>query len=440
MILRNFRLNKYKNYSQIEKLFILDGVMINAAIVLTSGIFISGYIVLLGGSDFLTGLLNNSLGWASIVALASSLLFERMRRRKKLIITFNILSRLLVCSVIFLPLIIRNNRITLSILTVMVIIGNILWSFFNTGNVVWMMNSISKDTRKEFVYVRMFWIRITFTFFTITMGFIIDALNKSYTGFFIVFVTSLVLSIIDVVILANIEESENSVSSNKRITTRQIFEPWKNKEYRQYLFFVLLFYLSLFMSVSYMPLYLIKYMKFDYKFISSITVLSYVFMIISTKVWSRIEWKKGIKFVLKIGAFFIIAEVLIYVFLTRQAYFLLYISSIVAGIGNGGFNIALLNYRYDHMPENNKTIYESWFGAVYGLGTIIAPILGGYLLEWLPLTNNKIFQYSNFQLLYSISFIFSLLIIFAFFGMRKESKKRNCNNCNIEMKIEAKAQ
>jgi hypothetical protein len=226
-ILRNFRLNKHKKNSRIEKLFILDGVVINAAIVLTSGIFLSGYIVLLGGSDFLTGLLNNSLGWASIVALASSLLFERIKRRKTYIIIFNILSRLLVCSIIFLPLIIRNNKVSLSILTVMVITGNILWSFFSTGNVVWMMNSIPKDTRKEFIYVRTYWIRIVFTLVTIIMGFVIDALNKSYLGFFIVFVTSLILSIIDAIILINIEEPENSVSSNKRISKEQIFEPWR---------------------------------------------------------------------------------------------------------------------------------------------------------------------------------------------------------------------
>lgn len=433
-ILRNFRLNKHKKNSRIEKLFILDGVVINAAIVLTSGIFLSGYIVLLGGSDFLTGLLNNSLGWASIVALASSLLFERMKRRKTYIIIFNILSRLLVCSIIFLPLIIRNNKVSLSILTVMVITGNILWSFFSTGNVVWMMNSIPKDTRKEFIYVRTYWIRIVFTLVTIIMGFVIDALNKSYLGFFIVFVTSLILSIIDAIILINIEEPENSVSSNKRISKEQIFEPWRNKEYRHYLFFVLLFYLSLFISVSYTPLYLIKYMKFDYKFLSSTTLLAHIFMIISTNVWSRIESKKGIKYVLRVGALFLIADIFTYVFIIPRTYFLLYIACIMSGIGNGGFNIALLNYRYDLIPENNKTIYESWFGAVYGIGSIIAPILGGYLLKLLPMINNKIFEYSNFQLLYLISTILDLIVIFAFLGVKQDRKKRNYNS-NVDQSL-----
>ncbi|NSW89130.1 MAG: MFS transporter [Firmicutes bacterium] len=438
-IFRSFYLNRYKKRSRVQKLFILDGVVINAAIVLTSGIFLSGYIVLLGGSDFLTGLLNNSLGWASVVALASSLLFERMKRRKKIIITFNILSRLLVCSTIFLPLIIYNNKITLFVLTIMVITGNILWSFFSTGNVVWMMNTVPKDTRKEFIYARMFWLRISFTLFTIVMGFILDALNKSYVGFFIVFVTSLVLSIIDAVILINIEEPENSVNGNKRVNSKQIFEPWENKEYRQYLIFVLLFYLGLFTSVSYTPLYLIRYMEFDYKFISSITVLSYIFMIVSTNFWSKIEWKKGIKFVLRVGAFFIIAEVLVYAFLTKQTYFLLFIASIMSGIGNGGFNVALLNYRYDLMPEDNRTIYESWFGAVYGLGTILAPVLGGYLLGHLPLISNAVSQYGNFQLLYLITFIFDLIIVFVFFGIKQKDKNLCYNverNRGVNFKVE----
>ena len=439
-ILRNIYMHKYNERSRIQKLFILDGAIINAAVVLTSGIFLSGYIVLLGGSDFLTGLLNNSLGWASVAGIASSLLFERMRRRKIIIITFYILSRLLVCSIIFLPLIFRSNAKMLVIMTVMVIIGNVLWSFFSTGNIVWMMNAIPRNTRKEFIYARTFWLRISFTLFTIVMGFVLDAYNKSYAGFFAVFVTSLVLSAIDAVVLINIEEPENPVNSEKGVKSGQIFEPWKNKEYRRYLVFVILFYMGLLISVSYTPLYLIKYMDFDYKFISSITVLCYIFMIVSTKFWSKIEWKRGIKYVLKLGALFIVAEVLVYAFLTRETYFLLFIAAIVSGIGNGGFNIALLNHRYDLMPEGNKTIYESWFGAVYGLGTIFAPILGGYLLERLPILNDGVLRHSNFQFLYLITFVFVLIIIVSFFGMKHTEKDTCYNNMKENTDINLKSE
>lgn len=419
-LLKSLYVDKYKRYNKVQRLFILDGVSINASVVLTSGIFLSGYVVLLGGSDFLTALLNNSMAWASMAAIFCSLVFERMRKRKKVIVTLHFLARMLVCSIIFLPLILKNNNITLPILACMVIAGNILWSFFSIGSVVWMMDAVPQETRKDFIYDRMFWLRISFTITTIVMGFILDAFNKTYTGFFIVFVTSLVFSVTDTVILMNIEEGESQVYIDRKINFKNIFEPWGNKEYRKFLIFVFLFYVIIFSSVSYNPLYLIKYMNFDYKFISTITVISYIFMIVSTSYWKKAEWKRGIKYVLRMGALFIILEVLVYAFLTRRTYFLLYIAPVLSGIGNSGFNIAILNYRYDLMPENNKTIYEAWFTTIYGLGSMLAPIIGDYMITNIPLIKNILFEYSNFQLTYLITFLLNALVIFLFFGIKEK--------------------
>jgi len=419
-LLKSLYVDKYKRYNKVQRLFILDGVSINASVVLTSGIFLSGYVVLLGGSDFLTALLNNSMAWASIAAIFCSLVFERIRKRKKVIVTLHFLARMLVCSIIFLPLILKNNNITLPILACMVIAGNILWSFFSIGSVVWMMDAVPQETRKDFIYDRMFWLRISFTITTIVMGFILDAFNKTYTGFFIVFVTSLVFSVTDTVILMNIEEGESQVNIDRKINFKNIFEPWGNKEYRKFLIFVFLFYVIIFSSVSYNPLYLIKYMNFDYKFISTITVISYIFMIVSTSYWKKAEWKRGIKYVLRMGALFIILEVLVYAFLTRRTYFLLYIAPVLSGIGNSGFNIAILNYRYDLMPENNKTIYEAWFTTIYGLGSMLAPIIGDYMITNIPLIKNILFEYSNFQLTYLITFLLNALVIFLFFGIKEK--------------------
>lgn len=412
-----------REYDKTQKLFILDGLIINPSLVLTSGIFLSGFIVFLGGSDFLVGLLNNSMAWASVVALASSFFFEKMKKRKAFIILFQILSRFLVCSIIFLPLIFDDSKYILPAVAIMVILGNILWSFYGTGVNVWMMGAVPKHSRSQFIYVRTFWLRITLTIFTVIMGYVLDLFDKSYTGFFILFVISLILSIVDAFILSKIEEPENSISVKSGTIGGRLFEPWKNVAYRKYLIFIFLFYLGLFTSASFTPLYLIKYLELDYKFISGINVISYIFMIVGVNFWSKLEWKKGIEFVIKISALFIIAEFLIYVFLTSKTTYFLYFSPVLAGIGTGGFNIAILNYRYDLMPDSNKTVYEAWFGAVYGLGTILAPFLGGMLLERIPVIGNLVFQHGNFQLLYLFSFVFTLVLVFTFFGFRSKKQE-----------------
>jgi MFS family permease len=392
-------------------LFIIDGVLINAALVLTAGIFLSGYIVFLEGSDFLVGLLNNSLTWASIAALFSYLIYERMERRKKFLLTLLVVSRLMVCSVIFLPLIFGKSHATLEILTVTVIVGNVLWGVYAIGSSVWMMESFPKETRNEFVYKRVFWLRISFTLFTIIMGFILDWSGKSHTGFIIIFLTSMVLSIADAVVLSNIKEPVKIISKNNTFNPKMFFEPFTKKRYRTFMVFIFLFYSSLTISSSFTPLYLIRYLKFDYKFISIINVIAYLFLILFTNLWSKLENKKGLMFVFKITGLIAIMEFLIYGFLKNDTYFLLYFAPIFAGVGYSGFNVAILNYRYELMPENNRTVYEGWFGAVLGLSMLVSPVMGNFIMNRLPVVNNTLFQYSKFQFMYILSFILAATVV-----------------------------
>lgn len=392
-------------------LFIIDGALISAALVLTTGIFLSGYIIFLEGSDFLVGLLNNSLTWASVAALFSYLIYERMESRKKFLLTLLVVSRLLVCSVIFLPLIFGKSPITLGILTITVIMGNVLWSIYTIGSSVWMMGSVQKENRNEFVYKRIFWLRISFTLFTIIMGFVMDWSGKSYAGFVIVFLTSLVLSITDVVIMFKIKEPANKIIKNVTFNASILFEPFKRKSYISFLVFIFLFHISLTISSSFTPLYLIRYLKFDYKFISIINVITYFFLILCTRLWSKLESKKGLMFVFKITGFIVIIEYLIYGFLKNDTYFLLYLAPVFSGVGYSGFNVAIFNYRYELMPENNRTVYEGWFGAVMGFSMLVSPIIGNFVMNRLPVINNAFFQFSKFQLMYIISFILAAAVV-----------------------------
>ena len=427
-ILHISKIHKDEN-KKTRLLFIIDGALINAALVLTAGIFLSGYIVFLGGSDFLVGLLNNSLTWASVAALFSYLIYERMESRKNFLLTLLIVSRLMVCSVIFLPLIFGKGPVTLWILTVTVIVGSVLWGIYAIGSSVWMMGSFPKETRNEFIYKRVFWLRISFTLFTIIMGFILDWSGKSYAGFVIVFLTSMVLSLADAIVLFNVKEPANKISKNYTFNLKMFFEPFTRKNYRTFLVFIFLFYSSLTISSSFTPLYLIRYLKFDYKFISVINVITYLFLILFTGLWSKLESKKGLMFVFKITGLIAIVEFLIYGFLKSDTYFLLYLAPVFAGVGYSGFNVAVMNYRYELMPENNRTIYEGWFGAVLGLSMLVSPVIGNFIMNRLPVLQNSYFQFSKFQIMYIISFILAVGVVLL---AQKGSSKSEVYTSNLQ--------
>jgi Major Facilitator Superfamily. len=401
-------------------LFIVDGALINAAIVLTAGIFLSGYVVFLEGSDFLVGLLNNSITWASVVAVFSYLIYERMKSRKKFLLILLVISRVMVCSTIFVPLIFGKGPTTLAVITTMVILGNVLWGIYGVGFSVWMMGCFSKDCRNEFVYIRIFWIRVSFTLFTIVMGFVLDWSGKSYIGFLIVFAASLVLSLCDAFVLLYVREPENAITKDSKISPLILFEPFTEKSYRGFLIFIFLFYTSQTISSTFSNLYMIRYLKFDYKFISIINVIAYIFMIICTRIWSRLESKKGMMYVFRLTGLIAVTELLIYGFLKSDTYFLLFIAPVFSGIGYSGFNVSIFTYRYELMPDNNRTVYEGWFGAILGLSMLISPVIGNFVMNRLPVVENVFFQYSRFQFMYLISFVLTAVVVLV---MLKEPKK-----------------
>jgi hypothetical protein len=411
-------------------LFIFDGIFVNAAVVLTMGVFLSGYIIYLKGSDFLVGLLNNSSAWASIVAVASFFIYKRMKKRKKFLIVMNILSRVLVCSIIFLPLFSSDQALVIDTVVVMVILGNVFWGIYSIGSTVWLISVLSPQLRNEYINVRMLCLRISFTFFTFIMGFVLEWFHKSYTGFLIIFSTSLLLSFADIIVLSKIKEPRVVQDENDNKSRTGFFTPLKDRPYREFLLFIFFFYFCITISSSFTPLYLIRYLKMDYRFISSINLIAYVTMIVCTMFWGRIERKNGQKFVFKVTSFFVICEYLIYSFLNEKTHFLLFFSAIIGGIGNSGFNISVFAYRYEIIPENSRTIYEGWFGAAYGLSLFASPFIGNIFLRKLPVLKNAVYTHSDFQLMYIISFLLALVVIFLMFFLPHNKRSNSLKQEN----------
>lgn len=402
-------------YRKSQILFLIDAAFVNAAYVLTSGVFLSGFVIYLKGSDFIVALLNNSVIWASILTVFSFLIFERIRARKKLLISSNIVSRFLSSAIGFLPLIFNDEKLIIVLLAIMVITSNLLWGFYQVGYMIWYMEVVPQCKKNDYLYFRMFIARIAFTISTIIMGYVLDLYKKTYTGFLIAFITSLILSAVDVIILLFVEEPEYKVQENEKNSMATFLKPFLSIEFRNFLIFIFLYYLSLTISTSFTLIYLIRYLDFDYGFISTINVVSYILMIVSTRFWGKIQGRKGTVFVLKISAIIAILEYLIYFFLTEKTFFIMYFSSIISGIGNGGFNIAIMAYRLEIMPENGKSIYEGWFKAIYGISVLLAPFIGKILMNVMPDFSWFAFPINKFQLLYLVSFVFAGFVIFLSF-------------------------
>ncbi len=402
-------------YGKSRLLLIFDGILQNAAAILTMGVFLSGYLVWLDGTDFVTGLVNSSINWASIAVVFSFLLFERLKRRKNLLIGLTATARLLVCGSVFLPLLIPDKTVALPLVAGMVIVGNFLSALYGTGFTVWMFGVLPADKRNDFIYLRMFWLRIAFTATTIAGGFLLDLTGKGYGGFVLLFSLSLSLAVLDIILLSKVHEPEYETDNVKRPKLSLLAVPARNTKFRSYLIFVFLFFLMLTMSGTFTPVYLIRYLQFDYSFISTMNVIQYISLIGFTAFWRKVEAKKGLVHVFRLTATIAVFEFLLYGLLTTRTAWILLPATILAGVGYSGFNVTVLNYRYSLIPDKNRTVYESLFAAVFGLSTFLAPVVGNFIMTRLPVVTNAIFEHSQFQFMYLLSFVLVQIVLIVSF-------------------------
>lgn len=135
--------------------------------------------------------------------------------------------------------------------------------------------------------------------------------------------------------------------------------------------------------------------------------------------WAKVGRIRGSKFVMGVSAIFTACEMLILSFITSQNSYLLILSNIMLGIGLGGFFVSLFTYRYEIMPEEERTVYEGWFYFASGLGMLIAPFAGNMLMKYLPQFSNIIFENSKIQLLYLTSFILLCILLLFSFAKKK---------------------
>lgn len=421
-------------YAKSLLLFLLDAIAINAAYVLTTGTVLSGYLIHLGAGDFLTAFINNSMNYSTILSLFSFVIYERMSRRKNFLLTLNAISRLMICLIVALPLLISNKSILLAMVSIMVIASDIIWGIYRVGWLVWTMEMVPKESKTRYVYMRTFLLRAAMAIATIASGFILDIFNKSYMGFVIVFAASFILSLADLFILKNTDEVQYDITKNYKISVKLFLQPVMTKKYRNFLLFIFSFYLCLTMSSCFTNIYLIRYLKFNYKFISTINVISLVIMIAFNPFWGRVENRKGFRFVLGTTSMLIAGQLVFFSLLKGETYYLLYIATVLSGIGMGGFGASIFTYRYEIMPENGKTIYEGWFYFASGLSMFLAPFIGNFIAVRIPASVNLGYFTSKYQILYIISFFLLSVVIFTAF-IKPGPGNRSLTHLKHETKI-----
>lgn len=377
-----------------------EGAVASILFSLGTGNFITGYLNLLGASPAFCALLIALPQMGCILQLVSPFLFERMRCRKALIISCCFLFRFSLGLAAFIPCLFTNKAMGLTGIFILYTLAFLAAGFVTPGLNNWVLGLAPVEKRGAFFAWKDIIASISNALVLLLMAGLVDWFRKSgqiMVGYFVIFFTAIFLSLLDFFLLFQLKEKASTHIF--RPSLRQMLLPLKNKEFRPYILFLVLWFFSLNLSASFLPIYQISYLGLSHTYITALGVIASVFGILGSFLWGRTADRFHWLAVLRLSGMGMAVGYLVWSFLTKDtaAHFTPIAHCLVTGC-QGGFNMASLNLQYLKSPESGKTIYLGLTAALANLCGYFSTILGSVLQNTL----------SRILGLRSISFLFLL--------------------------------
>ncbi|WP_097014048.1 MFS transporter [Anaerocolumna aminovalerica] len=413
-----------EEYKRGQKKLILSGLTANMISLLTTGTFLVGYLSYLGASERYIAIIGAIPQLGCILQMFSPYIFEKLKHRKLLICICCFLFRFSVGTIIFVPYVLHKKVSQLMVIMIIYSFAYLAAGFVTPGLNNWNMSITPVRGRGRFLAIKDITSMFGVAAASLMIGRMLDYYkvnNKYLTGFTIIFLLALVISILDFMLLSGIGEPINIQQVHNSSLFQMISRPLKDLHFRKVIFFLSIWYFAIHFSVSFISIYMVNSLELSYSFISVVGVLGNIFGMVSIYLWGSLADKTSWNFLLKTSGIIIAFCYMGWAFVTvNNALILVPVFQILLTGSNGAFNMAAVNIQYAYGPESGKTAYlgvtqsiayvTGFFGGI--LGAAASQLLKNLRIEW------KVVSIGNIQIL----FLITSLILFTALGSIKIKK------------------
>lgn len=394
--------------------FIIQAALGSAYTLMTTGVFLSGYLIYLGASDELVSYVAVIGSVCGIFMMFFANWIQSKEHRRGILLLINFTSKIFTISSVFVPLIFPKEYWTI-LSFFLIVIGFIFASIngiiFNT----WFVEIVPSNIRGRFFGVRHMFTLIVNLIIPILASIFLDITKRSHFGFFSIFIVAGILGIIELYFFSKIDDVTINSPTIKNNLINTIKIPLSNKPFMNFMMKACLFHLFFFTAATFHQVYLIKYLKLSYTFINLISTISPLLQVFFfLKIWGIITDKLSSNFVYTLSSILFAIDMLLWFFVkTSTMYFILPLIYINGAIEWSGFNISIFNRKYEFFPSEDRVVCDAFYSFCLGITLFVSPLLGKYIRESLSNINFiKSFEFGDARFLFLLSsvslFIFSI--------------------------------
>jgi MFS family permease len=367
---------------------IYDGAFAQIMIVLTSGIFLTGFALTLGANAFHIGVLAAIPLMAQLTQLGTSFLIEQRGARKKTLLVLVTLSRyswLLLFAVLFLhhP---QTHPLGVWILVGVCIISYVSGSAGAVAWLSWMADLVPEKIRGRFFAQRNRILALVGVVVTLLGGYYLDlwktpGKNLEVYGFLSLFLLAVICGEISIRFLRRIPALETQKPEAQRVDFwRLIRLPLKDSNFVKLALFSTAWSFSVSLAAPFFAVYMLMDLKMSYALLALVLIVNELASILALPLWGKLSDRFGSKPVLSLTTL-AAAFLPIMWLLTVSPHFLVIIVvlQLYGGIFWSGLNLNSNNLLLKLSPKEHNSVYLAAFAALTGLATAVAPLVGGML-------------------------------------------------------------
>jgi MFS family permease len=340
-----------------------------------TSVYLVAFALVLGASNIMIGLLGALPYLANLITQIPAARLVQILTRKKIIVTFEFLSKIFWVPLLLSPFIFTDPII---FIIIFYLITKICESFTTPALTTLIADSIPSQTRGEFISQRQKLINLFGMISMILAGLWLQQFPKeSPLGFAIMFALGALLGIIGAFVYKKVDEPE--YSDHDHHTIKEFFT--LNGEMKKFVVFQILFNFSFMIASPFFAVYMLKNLNIGYEFYGIASAATTLSVILTSQYIGKLTDKYGDKPVAIIGHFGVAAVPLLYLAVTTQNIWLLIPVQLISGAMWAATDIATINLLIGLSDSKKRAIQIAEYTFYTSIPLIIAPIVGGWITE-----------------------------------------------------------
>jgi MFS family permease len=361
------------------RLSIVEGLLSNIHITVTGGAFVTGFALLLGAGDFELGLLAALPFIGQLFQFAGAYLEERLGERRRLCALTAGLSRTLWAAMAALPFLAVQGPARLPIFLLILAVAQALIGIAGNAWTSWMSDLVPPRQRGRY-----FGTRNTITSITAMAGaWIAGRALDSYrgtgdepVGYALIFLVASVCAVAGAMVLWR--QPEQPMRRVQRVTIGKLFSaPLRHRRFRTFSLTAAAWALAIGISAPFFNAYGIQNLGLSFATLALFSIVTSAVALGTQPLIGRLQDRYGDKAVLVGSTIGVVLLPWGWVLAAPGFMLPLWLNAIGTGIFWPGINQGLMNLLMDRAPAEGRGAYVASYGAITGLGTFVASLLGG---------------------------------------------------------------